>query len=211
MMQEDEEEFGPVLPSRTSYVPDAKSITLGTHSKPLNALALDSSGSRLLTGSMDQTVAFWDFAGMDSSCKPFRVITPEQGHAVNALQFSESSDRFLSVTSSPQPIIFDREGIQLETFVRGDMYLKDLKHTKGHISGCTGGFWNPLDNEEIVTFGTDGTVRIWNVNKPMENLFVIKSKSEKALAKIPVSACAMSFDGSTIATGEGLMKLYDSS
>ena len=30
-------------------------------------------------------------------------------------------------------------------FIRGDMYIRDMKNTKGHVSSCTGGQWHPTD------------------------------------------------------------------
>ena len=42
----------------------------------ISALALDPSGARLVTGSIDFDVKLWDFAGMDSSLKSFRSLRP---------------------------------------------------------------------------------------------------------------------------------------
>ena len=50
------------------------------------------------------------------------------------------------LTSSPllhptlQAKIYDRDGRALGEFIRGDMYIRDSRNTKGHISGCTGGW-----------------------------------------------------------------------
>lgn len=48
-------------------------------------------------------------------------------------------------------------------FIKGDMYIRDLKNTKGHISGLTGGEWNPKSKETILTSSEDGSLRIWDV------------------------------------------------
>lgn len=61
------------------------------------------------------------------------------------LSWSPSGETFLAVTGSPQPKVYDREGKELGQFVRGDMYIRDQKNTKGHVSGCTGGQWHPSD------------------------------------------------------------------
>ena len=42
----------------------------------VSALALDPSGARLVTGGYDYDVKLFDFAGMDSTLKPFRTIRP---------------------------------------------------------------------------------------------------------------------------------------
>jgi WD repeat-containing protein 70 len=50
-------------------------------------LALDPSGARLITGGYDYDVKFWDFAGMDSSLRPFRTIRPSGDHQVRKINF----------------------------------------------------------------------------------------------------------------------------
>lgn len=44
------------------------------------------------------------------------------------------------------------------------MYIRDLKNTKGHISGLTCGEWHPKTKETILTSSEDGSLRIWDVN-----------------------------------------------
>lgn len=61
------------------------------------------------------------------------------------LSWSPSGDAFLVVTGSAQPKLYDRDGKELGEMIRGDMYIRDMKNTKGHISGCTGGHWHPTD------------------------------------------------------------------
>lgn len=60
--------------------------------------------------------------------------------------------------------IYDRDGLTLGEFVKGDMYIRDLKNTKGHISGLTGGEWNPKSKETILTSSEDGSIRLWDVS-----------------------------------------------
>lgn len=60
--------------------------------------------------------------------------------------------------------IYDRDGLTLGEFVKGDMYIRDLKNTKGHISGLTWGEWHPKTKETILTSSEDGSLRIWDVN-----------------------------------------------
>lgn len=60
--------------------------------------------------------------------------------------------------------IYDRDGLTLGEFVKGDMYIRDLKNTKGHISGLTCGEWHPQAKETILTSSEDGSLRIWDVN-----------------------------------------------
>lgn len=44
------------------------------------------------------------------------------------------------------------------------MYIRDLKNTKGHISGLTCGEWHPRTKDTILTSSEDGSLRIWDVN-----------------------------------------------
>lgn len=60
--------------------------------------------------------------------------------------------------------IYDRDGLTLGEFVKGDMYIRDLKNTKGHISGLTCGEWHPKTKETILTSSEDGSLRIWDVS-----------------------------------------------
>lgn len=48
----------------------------------VSALSLDPSGARLVSGGYEFDVKFWDFAGMDSSLRSFRTITPCERYTV---------------------------------------------------------------------------------------------------------------------------------
>lgn len=61
--------------------------------------------------------------------------------------------------SNPPPQIYDRDGREKGEFVRGDMYIRDMKNTKGHVSGLTCGCWHPTDRFTAMTSSEDGTVR----------------------------------------------------
>lgn len=52
-----------------------------------------------------------------------------------------------------------REGLLRGECVRGDMYIRDMKNTKGHVTGCTYGVWHPTDKFTAATSSEDGTVR----------------------------------------------------
>lgn len=68
----------------------------------VSALAVDHSGSRVLTGSYDYTVRMYDFQGMNTRLASFRQLEPFEGHQVRNLSWSPSADRFLCVTGSAQ-------------------------------------------------------------------------------------------------------------
>ncbi|GFZ20187.1 transducin/WD40 repeat-like superfamily protein [Actinidia rufa] len=145
-------------------IPLSNEIVLKGHTKVVSALAVDHSGSRVLSGSYDYTVRMYDFQGMNSRLQSFRQLEPFEGHQVRKLSWSPTADRFLCVTGSAQAKIYDRDGLTLGEFVKGDMYIRDLKNTKGHISGLTCGEWHPKTKETILTSSEDGSLRIWDVN-----------------------------------------------
>ena len=68
----------------------------------VSALAIDNSGSRVLSGSYDYNVRMYDFGGMNSTLQSFRHLEPSEGHQVRHLSWSPTADKFLCVTGSAQ-------------------------------------------------------------------------------------------------------------
>lgn len=68
----------------------------------VSALAVDHTGSRVLSGSYDYTVRMYDFQGMNARLESFRQLEPSEGHQVRSLSWSPTADRFLCVTGSAQ-------------------------------------------------------------------------------------------------------------
>ncbi|CAL4925330.1 unnamed protein product [Urochloa decumbens] len=183
-------------------IPLSNEIVLRGHTKVVSALAVDHTGSRVLSGSYDYTVRMYDFQGMNSKLQSFRQLEPFEGHQVRSLSWSPTSDRFLCVTGSAQAKIYDRDGLTLGEFVKGDMYIRDLKNTKGHISGLTGGEWNPKAKETILTSSEDGSIRLWDVSDFKSQKQVIKPKLVRPM-RIPVTSCAWDHEGKRIVAGIG--------
>ncbi|RVX19374.1 WD repeat-containing protein 70 [Vitis vinifera] len=191
-------------------IPLSNEIVLKGHSKVVSALAVDHSGSRVLSGSYDYTVRMYDFQGMNSRLASFRQLEPFEGHQVRNLSWSPTSDRFLCVTGSAQAKIYDRDGLTLGEFVKGDMYIRDLKNTKGHISGLTCGEWHPKTKETILTSSEDGSLRIWDVNDFKSQKQVIKPKLARP-GRVPVTTCAWDHEGKCIVggIGDGSIQLWN--
>lgn len=68
----------------------------------ISTLAIDHSGSRVLTGSYDYSVRMYDFQGMNARLQSFRQFEPFEGHQVRTLSWSPTSGQFLCVTGSAQ-------------------------------------------------------------------------------------------------------------
>lgn len=75
----------------------------------VSALAVDHSGSRVLSGSYDYSVRMYDFGGMNSRLQSFRQLEPFEGHQVRNLSWSPTSDRFLCVTGSAQAKVLNAD------------------------------------------------------------------------------------------------------
>ncbi|KAI3802075.1 hypothetical protein L1987_30200 [Smallanthus sonchifolius] len=183
-------------------IPLSNEIVLKGHTKVVSALAIDHSGSRVLSGSYDYTLRMYDFQGMNARLESFRQLEPFEGHQVRSISWSPSADRFLCVTGSAQAKIYDRDGLALGEFIKGDMYIRDLKNTKGHITGLTCGEWNPNTKETILTSSEDGSLRIWDVNDFKSQKQVIKPKLARP-GRVPVTTCAWDREGKSIAGGIG--------
>lgn len=105
--------------------------------------------------------------------------------------------------------IYNRDGHETAEFVRGDMYLRDMKNTKGHVSGCTGGQWHPSEKATVMTCGEDGTVRIWDAHAN-EQTTVIKTQPVRP-GRVHVTTACYSPSGGLVAAAllDGTLQLWD--
>ncbi|KAK3713929.1 hypothetical protein LTR37_008179 [Vermiconidia calcicola] len=170
--------------------PVSHEMVIKTHDRAITAATVDPSGARLITGSMDCTLKFHDFASMTpTTIRAFKSVDPTatkssanvEVHPVNQVLFNPlSASHVLVATALPQARIMSRDGETIAEFAKGDMYLRDMNNTKGHISEVTTGAWHPTDRNICVTAGTDSTLRIWDVNNPRIQKEVIVHKSRAA-------------------------------
>ncbi len=170
--------------------PVSHELVLKTHERSITTLTVDPSGSRFITGSTDCTIKFHDFASMTpNTLHAFKSIDPTatkasastETHPVHHVEFNPNSpSQILVISATPQAKIFSRDGEELKEFIKGDMYLRDMHNTKGHISAITTGTWHPTNRDLCVTAGTDSTLRIWDCNMPLKQKEVIVHKSRAA-------------------------------
>jgi WD40 repeat protein len=168
--------------------PVSHEMVLKTHDRVITSIALDPAGSRMLTGSLDGSIKFHDFASMTpTTLRAFKSVDPwetkksasSDSHAIQHIEFSpHSGSVFLCVTAHPQAKILSRDGAILTEFVKGDMYLRDMNNTKGHVGEITTGTWHPSDQNVCVTAGSDSTLRIWDINNKRSQKHVIAFKSK---------------------------------
>ncbi|KAK3380210.1 WD40-repeat-containing domain protein [Lasiosphaeria ovina] len=169
--------------------PVSHELVLHTHDRAITTVALDPAGARLLSGSLDGTVKFHDFAAMTpTTLRAFKSVDPWEAkkssnapdsHPIQYIAFSPlSGSAFLCITAHPQAKIMSRDGDVLTEFVKGDMYLRDMNNTKGHVGEIATGAWHPTDQNICVTAGSDSTLRIWDVNNKRSQRDVIAFKSK---------------------------------
>ncbi|KAK4106809.1 WD40 repeat-like protein [Parathielavia hyrcaniae] len=182
--------------------PISHEMVLKTHERAVTSIALDPAGSRMLTGSLDGTVNFHDFAAMTpTTLRAFKTVDPwetkksasSDSHPIQHLEFSRHSGSvFLCVTAHPQAKIMSRDGGVVTEFVKGDMYLRDMHNTKGHVGEVTTGTWHPTDQNLCVTAGSDSTLRIWDINnkRSQKDVIVFKSKAAGSAGRTRMTAVA---------------------
>ena len=170
--------------------PVSHEIVFKTQERAVTTITVDPSGSRMITGSTDCTLKLHDFATMlPNTLRSFKSVDPtaskssanSETHPIHTAKFNPNSPgQLLVVSATPQPRILSRDGETLAEFKKGDMYLRDMNMTKGHISEVTCGTWHPSNWDLCVTAGTDSTLRIWDVNLPDKQKDVIVHKSRLA-------------------------------
>jgi WD40 repeat protein len=170
--------------------PISHELVFKTQERAVTTITVDPSGSRMITGSTDCTIKLHDFASMTpNTLRAFKSVDPtatkssatSETHPVHLVKFNPNSpSQVLVISATPQAKIFTRDGEQTTEFVKGDMYLRDMNMTKGHVSEITTGSWHPTNWNLCVTAGTDSTLRIWDVNTRMKQKDVIVHKSRMA-------------------------------
>ena len=188
--EEDDDDDDDDYSDEEDEYPVSHELVLKTHERPITTMTVDPSGSRLITGSTDCTIKFHDFASMTpNTLHSFKTVDPtavkhsanSETHPVQHVEFNPNSpSQVLVISATPQAKIFNRDGEEICEFVKGDMYLRDMHNTKGHISTITTGAWHPLNRDLFVTAATDSTIRIWDANMPLKQKDIIVHKSKAA-------------------------------
>ncbi|KAI0314992.1 WD40-repeat-containing domain protein [Amylostereum chailletii] len=182
-----------------SSFPITHELLLKDHTKVVSALALDPSGARVLSGSHDYDCKMWDFGGMDTRCKPFKTWEPSGSYYIHDVKYSPDGHRFLVISGTTQAKLYDRDGEEQATFVKGDPYIRDMKNTSGHVGELTSCAWHPKDPQTFITSSADSTIRIWDVENRRKQKTVIVVKSKERGARTKVTSCNYSPDGKYIA------------
>lgn len=171
----------------TDCLPITHRLDLISHAHPVGSLAWDPQGDRLATGDLQGNLSLWDFASMTTpQPSPFRTLVPatDGNHQqIRHLQYNRQGTHLLCLLSDPRPRVLDPEGRRLKEFKGGDMYVSDMRNTRGHVGEVMCGGWDPLANGRFVTGGRDGTLRLWGMEGGQARVVVASRK------KAAVTAC----------------------
>lgn len=195
-------------------LPISHQLILQGHEKRISSLSMDPSGFRIVTGSYDCTIRYWDFNGMNPiSLNSFRSVEPVESHQVHRAVFSPTGDSVLVIPRSSKPKLYSRDGVEIGEFASGDQYLVDMRNTKGHVAEMTSGEWSPVDATKFITASYDSTIRIWDANTFRTQKSVIVVRNSKGVSKTKVSSVAWAKDGTAIigATEDGSLSIWSSS
>ena len=196
-------------------IPCAKEAVMEGYKKPATCCAVDRAGVRAAVGSSDGVVRLYDFTGMKRDLRPFREVHPREGYPMHAVDWSPTGDMFVAASGNWQPTVHDRDGVELGEFDKGDMYIRDLRNTRGHVAATTDVKWNPLDRSTVCTAGEDGSLRLWDIDYLGDargsQKAVLKPQQIKP-GRVQVTSCAYSHDGDLIAGGitDGSVQIFSS-
>ncbi len=135
--------------------------------KPLNAIAMDKIGNRMVVGGVEGVLKLWDFSlGEGIGAVPCFELQPLENHAINAVSFncndsvilcvsSDAKARIFNTTLSPQPV---------EETIKGDQYIRTPENTKGHTNMLSCGSFHPSEAARFMTGSYDSTVRLWDIH-----------------------------------------------
>lgn len=203
----------PTSTNNGTSIPMEETVQLADHKKAVSALAVDPAGARVATGSYDYDVKLWDFGGMSESFKPFKTFEPSESHLVHDLAWSNAGDNLLTATGTATAKLYDREGNEISTYKKGDVYIRDMKNTAGHVAELTACFWHPTDNNIFATASADSTIRLWDVENRLKQQTVVVVKSKERGTRTKVTCAGFSHDSRMLAAGclDGALHLWSTS
>ncbi|MCU0497663.1 MAG: TIR domain-containing protein [Anaerolineae bacterium] len=144
----------------------------------IEAIAISSDGTRLLSGGSDQRVSLWDIT-------TGQLIRQFSGHAstVTAVAFSQDATRFASGAQNGRLILWTDDGTR----------LTDLE---GHDRVVIGVQFSP-DGNSLLSAAFDYTIRLWDI----ESAFEVRRYELDPRSLINLQSLEFSANGQVILTG----------
>ncbi|KAJ1799264.1 hypothetical protein LPJ59_001951 [Coemansia sp. RSA 2399] len=183
-------------------IPNKQHIVLRGHKKAVSTLAWNASGDVLVSGEHGPGLRIWDFRTMSGSHESFRTVEPYAGQQIHAAKFNRTGNLLLCATGDPRAKLLAPDGRTVSECKRGDMYVIDMRRTKGHVAALTSVDWHPVHDDVFVTASADSTVRVWNTERPACHDHVLVARTRARGMRVAVTACAYSGDGSMIASAQ---------
>lgn len=139
---------------------------------------------------------------------------PEEAHVTKLIR-QPGSENVLCLLNAPRFTFFRRRdsgGLELDTDFRpGNPYLKDLKHTFGHVKSPEDADFDVKNSSILATCSSDDTIRTWDMLRylQLQNLVTCVRVDQCHVVRYG-SRCARSKMGLNIACGSGkFVKWFD--
>jgi WD40 repeat protein len=71
---------------------------------------MDSSGTRMISGSIDYILKIWDLSKMTKKLKAVREFKAFDGHPITKLAFNPNGESFLCCTTNSSARIYHKDG-----------------------------------------------------------------------------------------------------
>lgn len=144
-------DFKQIASKNGSVIPPAKFRSLDGHQGPVRAVAFSQDGTRIISGSQDNTIRLWNADG-GQLLKSFR------GHdgAIRAVAFAESDQIILSGSH-------DNSIRKWNISEYEEIRVLQSQVLEGHVDAILSAGFSP-DGERIVTASRDRTARTWEAN-----------------------------------------------
>jgi len=187
-------------------LPIGREAVLGgdTHRSSVTSIALDPSGSRMLTASSDYSALMYDFNAMTRELKSFRRFEPFGPFPIRTVDFSPTGSHVVVAGGARGAKLYDRDGRESYTCPTGDMYIRDMNNTVGHVSPLSAAcFLYKSSSLKFATAAGDGTVRFWDATAEKAPL-----KHSKLFKLMTFGRARANDSGTTLCAGSSKGLLY---
>lgn len=183
---------------------------LPVHKKNITGLNLTMHAHDLIVTGNDHLIRIYNFRKMNRHELHYtNCIKLTDGSIVSSLDVVKNSMLISSGLKCHIYGILDNKVEKIHTTIRGDMYIKDMKNTKGHTRSINYCKFHPIQNHLFMSGSQDSTVRIWDlekntcygIDKELVHSQCLKVLSEKNYMNKNVLCCEFSKDGNHIIIG----------